>query len=247
MLTPVITGRTSSTPTAGQRRAATAWWSERAPSGARNQPLDTGSNRRARALGCAVPPDLLHASASALLASWTAPDHDQERTRLLLLEHLATHPDGMWRSCADGHLTGSTLVLDAAGMRALFTLHPKIGRWLQMGGHCEEADVDLAATARREAVEESGIDDLVLLPGPVDLDVHALDCPKGRRNRHLDVRWLAVARRCGGQAERGVAPPAMVPAGRPARRRRREHPAPGPTGDGGDHLTPRRDRYAPPS
>lgn len=140
-----------------------------------------------------MPPDLLHASASALLRSWTAPDPDQERTRLLLLEHLATHPDGMWRSCADGHLTGSTLVLDAAGLRALFTLHPKIGRWLQMGGHCEEADVDLAATARREAVEESGIDDLVLLPGPVDLDVHALDCPKGRPNRHLDVRWLAVA------------------------------------------------------
>ena len=140
-----------------------------------------------------MPPDLLHASASALLASWTAPGPDQERTRLLLLEHLATHPDGMWRSCPEGHLTGSTLVLDASGTRALFTLHPKIGRWLQMGGHCEESDVDLAETARREAVEESGIADLVLLPGPIDLDVHALDCPKGRRNRHLDVRWLAVA------------------------------------------------------
>jgi 8-oxo-dGTP pyrophosphatase MutT (NUDIX family) len=99
----------------------------------------------------------------------------------------------MWRSCPDGHLTGSTLVLDAGRTRALFTLHPKIGRWLQMGGHCEEADVDLAATALREAVEESGIDELVLLPGPIDLDVHALDCPKGRPNRHLDVRWLAVA------------------------------------------------------
>ena len=99
----------------------------------------------------------------------------------------------MWRSCPDGHLTGSTLVVDATGTRALFTLHPKIGRWLQMGGHCEPGDADLAATARREAVEESGIDGLVLLPGPVDLDIHALQCPKGHPNRHLDVRWLAVA------------------------------------------------------
>ena len=119
----------------------------------------------------------------------------------------------MWRSCPDGHLTGSTLVVDATGTRALFTLHPKIGRWLQMGGHCEPGDADLAATARREAVEESGIDGLVLLPGPVDLDIHALQCPKGHPNRHLDVRWLAVAPRGRHRpAERRVTRPPLVPA-----------------------------------
>jgi 8-oxo-dGTP pyrophosphatase MutT (NUDIX family) len=140
-----------------------------------------------------VPSDPLHASAVALLTGWAAPDDDQDEVRRQLLDHLASHADAMWRSCPDGHLTGSALVVDSTGTSALFTLHPKIGRWLQMGGHCEPGDADLASTARREAVEESGIDGLVLLPGPVDLDIHTLQCPKGHANRHLDVRWLAVA------------------------------------------------------
>jgi 8-oxo-dGTP pyrophosphatase MutT (NUDIX family) len=140
-----------------------------------------------------VPADPLHESAVALLSHWSAPDEQQDSVRRQLLTHLAAHDDAMWRSCPVGHLTGSTLVVDATGTQALFTLHPKIGRWLQMGGHCEPGDPDLAATAFREAVEESGIEHLELLAGPVDLDIHALDCPQGHPNRHLDVRWLAVA------------------------------------------------------
>jgi 8-oxo-dGTP pyrophosphatase MutT (NUDIX family) len=140
-----------------------------------------------------VPADSLHASAVALLTGWPAPDDRQDEVRRQLVDHLAGHADAMWRSCPDGHLTGSALVLDSTGTRALFTLHPKIGRWLQLGGHCEPGDADLAATALREAVEESGIEGLALLPGPIDLDIHALQCPKGHPNRHLDVRWLAVA------------------------------------------------------
>jgi 8-oxo-dGTP pyrophosphatase MutT (NUDIX family) len=138
-------------------------------------------------------PEPLHAEATALLTAWSAPDPAQEELRRQILEHLATHDDAMWRSCPTGHLTGSVLIVDADRRRALFTLHPKIGRWLQMGGHCERGDADLAATARREAVEESGIDGLMLEPGPLDLDIHPLDCPQGHPNRHLDVRWLAVA------------------------------------------------------
>jgi 8-oxo-dGTP pyrophosphatase MutT (NUDIX family) len=135
----------------------------------------------------------LHDAARRLLEGWDAPDGPQEAARIEMLRLLDARADAMWRSCEVGHLTGSALVVDAERSRALLTLHPKVGLWLQMGGHCDEGDADLAATAVREATEESGIDGLVLLPGPTDLDIHPIDCPRGRPNRHLDVRWIAVA------------------------------------------------------
>jgi 8-oxo-dGTP pyrophosphatase MutT (NUDIX family) len=98
----------------------------------------------------------------------------------------------MARSCAPGHLTASTVVLDAAGDHVLLTLHPRVGRWLPLGGHCED-DPSLADAALREAVEESGIPGLVLDPEPVHLDVHALTCSLGVPTRHFDVRYVAVA------------------------------------------------------
>ncbi|MCW7942140.1 NUDIX hydrolase [Streptomyces hygroscopicus] len=113
---------------------------------------------------------------------------DQEELRQIYLDHLAVHPDGMWRACADGHLTASTLVIDPARGRVLLTLHGKLQMWLQMGGHCEAADETLAAAALREATEESGIGDLTLLPGgPVRLDRHHTPCAW-----HLDVQYAAL-------------------------------------------------------
>ena len=137
--------------------------------------------------------DRLHVAATALLTRWSAPDDEQEHLREVLLAHLDAHPDAMWRSCRDGHLTGSALVVDHGWERVLFTRHPRLGRWVQMGGHCEPGDLTMAEVAHREATEESGITGLVLHSGPVDIDIHAFDCPKGHPNRHLDVRFVVVA------------------------------------------------------
>jgi ADP-ribose pyrophosphatase YjhB (NUDIX family) len=58
-----------------------------------------------------------------------------------------------------------------------------------MGGHCEPEDASLAASALREATEESGIAGLTLLPGgPVRLDRHRTPCAW-----HLDVQYAALA------------------------------------------------------
>ncbi|NEB14835.1 NUDIX hydrolase [Streptomyces coelicoflavus] len=113
----------------------------------------------------------------------------QDELRQVYLDHLAAHPDGMWKACADGHITASAMVIDPSRGRVLLTLHKKIRKWLQMGGHCEPVDETLARAALREGTEESGIAGLALLPGgPVRLDRHSTPCAW-----HLDVQYAALA------------------------------------------------------
>ncbi|WP_328357298.1 NUDIX hydrolase [Streptomyces sp. NBC_00445] len=115
----------------------------------------------------------------------------QEELRQAYLDHLAAHPDGMWKACEDGHITASALVIDPSRGRVLLTLHKKMRKWLQMGGHCEPQDTSLRAAALREATEESGVAGLTLLPGgPVRLDRHPIPPPC---HCHFDVQYAALA------------------------------------------------------
>ncbi|MFE9929025.1 NUDIX hydrolase [Streptomyces sp. NPDC005533] len=130
----------------------------------------------------------LHEDAVLVLKGYA----DQPELRDVYLEHLAAHPDGVYKPCTAGHITGSALVIDPTRRRVLLTLHKKLGMWLQMGGHCEPGDDTLEAVALREAGEESGIaSGLSLLPGgPVRLDRHAIPAPC---HWHLDVQYAALA------------------------------------------------------
>ncbi|MCX5375993.1 NUDIX hydrolase [Streptomyces sp. NBC_00091] len=134
----------------------------------------------------------LYEDAVLVLKGYEGQDAQQSGLREVYLEHLDAHPDGVYKPCTAGHVTGSALVVDPVGGRVLLTLHKKLGMWLQMGGHCEPGDTTLAGAALREAVEESGIGSgLTLLEGgPVRLDRHPIPAPC---NWHLDVQYAALA------------------------------------------------------
>jgi 8-oxo-dGTP pyrophosphatase MutT (NUDIX family) len=74
-----------------------------------------------------------------------------------------------------GHVTASAVVFTPELDRVLLVHHERLGRWLQPGGHIEPRDATLAAAARREVREETGID-VVLGTAPhlLGIDVHEI-------------------------------------------------------------------------
>lgn len=134
----------------------------------------------------------VRSDALSVLDNWPAAGA-QEPLRQAFLGFLEAREDSCDRSCAAGHLTASAVVLDASGSQVLLTLHPRVGRWVQLGGHCEPGDSSLSEAALREAREESGIEELSIDPTPVHLDVHPVTCSLGVPTRHFDVRYVVHA------------------------------------------------------
>jgi ADP-ribose pyrophosphatase YjhB (NUDIX family) len=135
----------------------------------------------------------LHESVVDTLRRWQPTDPAQDSVRNAVLAFALARPDACLRACAPGHITASALVLDHTGSRTVLTLHPRLGRWVQLGGHCEESDVDIVSAALREAAEESGIDGLTIDAMPAAVHVHALTCSLGVPTHHLDIQFIAHA------------------------------------------------------
>jgi len=126
------------------------------------------------------------------LEAYEAVDAEQAAVRATMLAFAAAHPDALWRTCGEGHFTGSALVVDAVAERVLVLFHTKLQRWLQPGGHLD-GDANLAASALREASEETGIEGLRVLAPAVDLDIHEVRPPAEPPHLHLDVRFVVLA------------------------------------------------------
>lgn len=138
-------------------------------------------------------PVSLRDSVITTLADWQAPNPAQESLRHAVLAFVNGRTDACRRECVPGHVTASALVLDHSGSQVLLTLHPRLGRWVQLGGHCEEDDADIFAAALREATEESGTPSLRLARELVALHVHPVTCSLGVPTRHLDLQFVAHA------------------------------------------------------
>ncbi|AGP65647.1 hydrolase, nudix family protein, putative [Mycobacterium intracellulare subsp. yongonense 05-1390] len=141
----------------------------------------------------AAHPVSLRESVIATLSGWEPPDAGQDSLRHAVLAFVAARDDACRRECVPGHVTASALVLDDAGDRVLLTLHRRLGRWVQLGGHCDEGDADIVAAALREATEESGVDGLRMAPELAAVHVHPVVCSLGVPTRHLDLQFVARA------------------------------------------------------
>ena len=105
---------------------------------------------------------------------------------------MEAHPDCFLRSCLAGHFTGSSWILNPARTHTVLTLHRKLEKWLNPGGHAD-GDPDLLAVALREAREESGLRSLRVPSRELfDFDRHWIPARPGTPGHwHYDFRfWL---------------------------------------------------------
>lgn len=120
------------------------------------------------------------------------PAEEEARERMVTL--LNECPGCFLRSTFPAHFTGSALVVNADGSRALLHHHRKLDRWLQFGGHCD-GDEDVIRVAQREAQEESGIAGLIVASArPFDFDIHEIPAHGAEPTHwHYDIRYVLIA------------------------------------------------------
>lgn len=125
------------------------------------------------------------------------PYDDRAHQHLQLLRQLLTDtPAPLSRDqYVPGHVTASAFVLSPDGSSLLLIHHRKLGLWLQPGGHIDDDDASLQASAAREASEETGLGSLRPLQAqPLDIDVHDIpELPPFPAHRHYDVRFAFQA------------------------------------------------------
>lgn len=113
-----------------------------------------------------------------------------------ILDFVVETPDCFQRTHQQGHITGSAWLLNSRGDAALLTLHRKLGRWLQPGGHAD-GDPNPLRVALREAEEESGLTGIRPLSTDIfDVDIHRIPArPQAGEpeHQHYDIRFILQA------------------------------------------------------
>ena len=104
-------------------------------------------------------------------------------------DFIVNNPECFHRS-NNGHITSGAWLVNAQKTHALLTHHKKFDMWCQLGGH-NDGDSDCKHVALKEAQEESGIKNILLLHEHIfDIDIHPIP---GTCAYHYDVRYLLQA------------------------------------------------------
>ena len=118
---------------------------------------------------------------------------ESDLAREKILEFITEHNDALHRTCMEGHLTGSAMIIESSYERVLVMLHKKLGIWLQPGGHAD-GEGYLSNVAFREAFEETGINNLALWTTAIDCDVHKIpEFGDEKEHFHFDLTYLLLA------------------------------------------------------
>ena len=120
--------------------------------------------------------------------------YPSEKVAITMLSFIENHTNHFSRTNHHGHFTGSAWIINPDKTKILMTHHKKIGKWLQLGGHAD-GESDLLKVSQREAVEESGINNFVIISNEIfDMDIHEIP-PIGSDPKHLhyDIRFLLQA------------------------------------------------------
>lgn len=99
-----------------------------------------------------------------------SPFNEQEENDKKLLLKLIDEPQVFTRENKMAHFTASAWVVDPKFEKVLMIYHNIYDSWAWMGGHAD-GETDLFNTARREAIEESGITKIE----PVSEDIFSLE------------------------------------------------------------------------
>lgn len=111
---------------------------------------------------------------------------NEAETAERFIDFVSANPDCFGRGLKVGHVTGSAWLVDRAGRRVLLTHHRKLNMWVQLGGHAD-GDPDVFRVARREAAEESGLEDIAPVCARLfDIDVHRIPA---RRDEPAHLHW----------------------------------------------------------
>ena len=97
-----------------------------------------------------------------LLSSYSPLDEGEQLYKSRILNFIHNEPRCFERSLLSGHLTASVWFLNTDYTHALLMHHAKLGKWLQLGGHCD-GNANIHEVALKEAREESGITSIALI------------------------------------------------------------------------------------